>query len=59
MLVLMLPRRVASLRFSCGLAVSMGEAAKAFLFEGVKAGCNMLKCFFAWQARHFLTFQPV
>jgi hypothetical protein len=33
---------VASLWFSCGLAVSMGEAAKPFLFEGVKASCNVV-----------------
>ena len=28
---------VSSLWFSCGLAVSMGEAAKPILFDGVKA----------------------
>ena len=33
---------VSSLWFSCGLAVSAGEAAKPFLFEGVKAGCNVV-----------------
>jgi len=33
---------VSSLWFSCGLAVSMGEAAKPFLFEGVKAGCHVV-----------------
>ena len=33
---------ISSLWFSCGLAVSMGEAAKPFLFEGVKAGCNVV-----------------
>ena len=33
---------VSSLWFSCGLAVSMGEAAKPFLFEGVKASCNVV-----------------
>ena len=31
---------VSILVFSCGTAVSMGEAAKPLLFEGVKAGCN-------------------
>ena len=34
---------VSSLWFSCGVAaVSTGEAAKPFLFEGVKAGCNVV-----------------
>ena len=28
--------------FSCGLAVSMGEAAKSLLFDGVKAGCHVV-----------------
>ena len=28
--------------FSCGLAVSMGEAAKLVLVEGSKAGCNVV-----------------
>ena len=32
---------VSSLWFSCGLAVSMGEAAKPLLFEGFQAGCNV------------------
>ena len=31
---------VSSLWFSCGLAVSMGEAAKPLLFEGFQAGCH-------------------
>jgi len=31
---------VSSLWFSCGLAVSMGEAAKHVLFEGFQAGCH-------------------
>ena len=31
-----------SLWFSCGVGVSTGEAAKPFLFEGVKAGCNVV-----------------
>ena len=35
-------RLVSSLWFSCGLAVSLGEAAKPFLFEGVKASCHMV-----------------
>ena len=47
---------VSSLWFSCGLAVSMGEAAKPLLFEGFQ---GRLSCRFAWQARHFVTFQPV
>ena len=33
---------VSSLWFSCGLAVSMGEAAKPLLFEGFQAGCHVL-----------------
>jgi len=33
---------VSSLWFSCGLAVSMGEAAKHFLFECGKASCNVV-----------------
>ena len=33
---------VSSLWFSCGLAVSMGEAAKPILFQGVKASCNVV-----------------
>jgi hypothetical protein len=33
---------VSGLWFSCGLAVSMGEAAKLLLFEGVKAGCHVV-----------------
>ena len=31
---------VSSLWFSCGVAVSMGEAAKPLLFEGFQAGCH-------------------
>ena len=34
--------RVSSLWFSCGLAVSMGEAAKPLLFEGFQAGCHVV-----------------
>ena len=41
--------------FPSGVAMSMRDAAKALLFEGVKAGCNAL---FAWQAWHFLTLIP-
>ena len=33
---------VSSLWFSCGLAVSLGEAAKHFLFEVVKASCHVV-----------------
>ena len=33
---------VSSLCFSCGRAVSMGEAAKPLLFEGFQAGCNVV-----------------
>jgi len=31
---------VSSLWFSCGLAMSMGEAAKPLFFEGFQAGCH-------------------
>ena len=47
---------VSSLRFPGGFAMSMGEAAKRLLFEGFQAGCHGR---FAWQAWHFVTFQPV
>ena len=92
---------VSSCWFSCGLAVSMGEAAKPLLFEGFQlwnwresrrkcsfccsqvssriagfpaaslclwGSCktspfrrfpSRLSCGFAWQAWHFVTFQPV
>ena len=33
---------VSSLWFSCGLAVSMGEAAKSLLFKGFQAGCHVV-----------------
>ena len=33
---------VSGLWFSCGLAVSMGEAAKPLLFEGFQAGCHVV-----------------
>ena len=35
-------RLVSSLWFSCGFAVSMGEAAKPLLFEGFQAGCHVV-----------------
>ena len=41
---------------SCGFAVSMGEAAKPLLFRRFP---RKLSCRFAWQAWHFVTFQPV
>jgi hypothetical protein len=38
-------RLVSSLWFSCGIAVSMGEAAKPLFFEGFQAGCHVvLRC---------------
>ena len=40
---------VSSLWFSCGLAVSMGEAAKPILFRRFP---SRLSCRFAWQAWH-------
>ena len=33
---------VSSLWFSCGIAVSMGEAAKLLFFEGFQAGCHVV-----------------
>ena len=33
---------VSILWFSCGIAASLGEAAKPFLFEGVKTGCSVV-----------------
>ena len=43
---------LATLRwFSCGLAVSMGEAAKPLLFGGFQAGCSVV----LRAARHFVT----
>ena len=58
---------VSSRWFSCGFAVSMGEAAKPILFEGVKSGCNFVlrrrrgtfasfsedESHVLWQAQHF------
>ena len=35
-------RLVSSLWFSCGVAVSMGEAAKPLFFEGFQAGCHFV-----------------
>ena len=35
---------VSSLWFSCGVAVSIGEAAKPLLFEGFQAGCHASCC---------------
>ena len=50
-------RLVSSLWLSCGIAVSMGEAAKPILVGGVKAGCNVvLRGRAAW---HFVTFSRV
>ena len=46
---------VSSRWFSCGFAVSMGEAAK----PPFRMCPSRLSCRFAWQAWHFLTFQPV
>ena len=48
-------RLVSSLSFSCGVAVSMGEAAKPFLFEGFQAGCHVV----LRGRRGTLSFQPV
>ena len=33
---------VSSVWFSCGVAVSMGEAAKTLLVEGFQAGCHVV-----------------
>ena len=41
--------------FSCGLAVSIGEVTKPPL----RRFSSRLSCRFAWQARHFVAFQPV
>ena len=35
-------RLVSSLWFSCGFAVSLGEAAKHFLFAGFQASCHVV-----------------
>ena len=35
-------RLVSSLWFSCGVAVSMGEAAKPLFFECFQAGCHVV-----------------
>ena len=42
---------VSGLWFSCGLAASMGEAAKPLLFEGCQAPCHVVL-----QAWHLLAF---
>ena len=52
---------VSSLWLSCGLAVSMGEAAKPLRFEGFQAGCHVVlrhmrgrvESRFVWQAQYF------
>ena len=43
---------VSSLWFSCGFAVSMGEAAKPLLFECVQAGCHVVLRGQAWYFPH-------
>ena len=51
---------VSSLWFSCGFAVSMGEAAKPLLFEGFQAACHVVlrgRRFVAWL--EFLLFQTM
>ena len=40
--MLAFPRVSSRLSGSCGLAVSMGEAAKLLLFEGFQAGCHVV-----------------
>ena len=47
---------VLSLRFPGSVAVSMGEAAKRFLFEGFQAGCHVV---LRGRRGTFVTFQPV
>ena len=47
---------VSSLWFSCGLAVPMWGSCKTSPFRRFP---SRLSCRFAWQARHFVTFQPV
>ena len=42
MLVFLRPRASSRVWFFCGLAVSMGEAAKPLLFEGFQAGCHVV-----------------
>ena len=46
---------VSSLWFSCGIAVSMGEAAR----PPFRRFPSRLSYRFAWHARRFVTFQPV
>ena len=47
---------VSSRWFSCGVAVSMGEAGKPLLLECVQAGCHVV---LRGRRGHFVTFQPV
>ena len=47
---------VARLSFSCGVAVSMGGSRKT---SPIQMCPSRLSCRFAWQAWHFVTFQPV
>ena len=47
---------VSSLWFSCGVAVSLGGSCKTSPFRRFP---SRLSCRFAWQAWHFVTFQPV
>ena len=49
-------RLVSSLWFSCGVVVSMGEAAKNILFEGFQAGCHVVlrgRCGTSWHSNLF------
>ena len=45
--------------FSCGVVVSMGEAAKSFLFEGFQADCRVVLCGRPGTVWHSNYFQPV
>ena len=47
---------VSSRWFSCGVAVSMGEAAKPLLFEGFQGSCHVV---LRGRRGTFVTFQPV
>ena len=47
---------VSSLWFSCGVAVSMGQAAKHLFFEGFRAGCHVVlrgRCGTSWHSNLF------
>ena len=49
-------RLVSSLWFSCGIIVSMGEAAKSLLFKGFQAGCHVVlrgRCGTSWHSNLF------